>query len=320
MNRDSCHGAVLTLQAAKVVQMKIPKWLVLAILVPTFWGLWGGLTEIPEKWISPPFPPTLGYAVWSLTMIPFAAIALKKVHWKLETGRRAVLYGCAVGSSGALGQLMLFWVLTQGPAYIIFPIICLSPVVTILLSATLLRERTYALAATGIGLSIPAIFLLSLQEPVNSPVHGYAWLVWTISIFVMWGIQAYFMKSSASCISPEGLFFYMTVTGIALAPVALLMTNFAAPINWSLSGPFLTAGIQAFNAAGALLFVYAIRYGKAIIVVPMVNGLFPLVTIVLSLLLYHSLPSRYNLAGMVLALVAIILMAFDEVRHAAPSP
>ena len=54
--------------------------------------------------------------------------------------------------------------------------------------------------------------------------------------------------------------------------------------------------------------------------VPMVNGLFPLVTIVLSLLLYHSLPSRYNLAGMVLALVAIILMAFDEVRHAAPSP
>jgi len=56
--------------------MKIPKWLVLAILVPTFWGLWGALTEIPEKWISPPFPPTLGYAVWSLTMIPFAAIAL----------------------------------------------------------------------------------------------------------------------------------------------------------------------------------------------------------------------------------------------------
>ena len=251
-------------------------------------------------------------------MIPFAAIALKKVNWKLETGRSAVLYGCGVGLSGAVGQLMLFRVLTEGPAYIIFPIICLSPVVTILLSATLLRERTYLFAATGIALSIPAIFLLSLQEPVNSPVHGYAWLLWTISIFFMWGLQAYFIKSSAHCISSESLFFYMTATGIALAPVAVLITNFAVPINWSLSAPFLTAGIQALNAAGALLFVYAIRYGKAIIVVPMVNGLFPLVTIVLSLLLYHSLPSRYNLAGMVLALIAIFLMAFDEVRHAPP--
>jgi uncharacterized membrane protein len=298
--------------------MRIPKWLVLAILVPTLWGLWGALTEIPEKWISPHFPPTLGYAVWSLTMIPFAAIALDRIHWKLEMGRRSVLYGCAVGFSGAVGQIMLFWVLTQGPAYIVFPIICLSPVVTILLSAALLRERTYLMAATGIGLSIPAIFLLSLQERVNSPVHGYAWLVWSISIFLMWGLQAYFIKSSANCISPEGLFFYMTVTGIALAPATWLMTNFALPINWSFSGPLLTAVIQSFNAAGALLFVYAVRYGKAIIVVPMVNGLFPLVTIVVSLLLCHSLPNRYNLAGMVLALLAILLMAIDEVRHAAP--
>jgi len=75
--------------------MRIPKWLVLAMLVPTFWGIWGGLTEIPEKWISPPFPPTLGYAVWSLTMLPFAAIALKKVHRRLEMSRRAILSGCA---------------------------------------------------------------------------------------------------------------------------------------------------------------------------------------------------------------------------------
>ena len=48
----------------------------------------------------------------------------------------------------------------------------------------------------------------------------------------------------------------------------------------------------------------------------MVNGLFPLVTIVLSLLIYQQIPARYNLTGMVLALIGIFLMAFDEVRHA----
>jgi hypothetical protein len=77
------------------------------------------------------------------------------------------------------------------------------------------------------------------------------------------------------------------------------VTDFSAPINCSLSGPYLTATIQSLNSLGCLLFVYAVRYGKAIIVVPMVNGLFPLVTIVLSLLIYQQIPTRYNLTDMV---------------------
>ena len=77
----------------------------------------------------------------------------------------------------------------------------------------------------------------------------------------------------------------------------------------------LTYAIQSLNAVGCLLFVYAVRYGKAIVVVPMVNGLFPLVTIVVSLLMYREIPGKYNLAGMVLALIAVLFMAFDEVRH-----
>ena len=162
--------------------------------------------EIPEKLIQPSFPSTLGYVVWSLTMIPFAIIAIRNAHWKLELDTKSILYGCAVGFSGATGQLLLSWVLTEGPAYIIFPIICLSPVATIILSATLLKERTYALALAGIILSIPAILFLSLQEPTNSPVHGYAWLLVTLAIFFAWGLQAYFMKSSASSIFPKDCF------------------------------------------------------------------------------------------------------------------
>jgi uncharacterized membrane protein len=70
-------------------------------------------------------------------------------------------------------------VLTKGPAYIIFPIICLSPVVTIILSATLLKERTYPLALTGIILSIPAILFLSLRPPTArfTAMLG-SWLRW----------------------------------------------------------------------------------------------------------------------------------------------
>ena len=117
--------------------MRLPKWLLLSITVPVLWGFWGALTEIPEKWLKPTFPPTLGYVVWSLTMLPVSVIAFRKINWRLTLTRRSVVYGCAVGFSGAAGQLMLFWVLQQGPAYLIFPIVCLSPAVTIVLSWTL---------------------------------------------------------------------------------------------------------------------------------------------------------------------------------------
>jgi drug/metabolite transporter (DMT)-like permease len=300
-------------------EMKIPRWLLLAIIVPILWGVWGALIEIPEKWVNPTFPSTLGYVVWSFTMALVAVFALRNIHWKLEGGLRSVVYGCAVGFSGAAGQLLLFWVLTQGPAYIIFPIICLSPVVTIVLSATLLRERTHALAATGIVLSLLAIFFLSLQETGNTPVHGYWWLVIAIAIVLMWGLQAYFMKSSADRISSEGLFVYMAITAVLLCPIALLMTNLSAPINWGLSGLCLSSSLQLLNAIGALLLIYAIRWGKAIIVVPMINGLFPMVTIVLSLFIYHRIPTTYNFIGLFLAIVAIFLMAFDEVKHGTPA-
>ena len=49
--------------------------------------------------------------------------------------------------------------------------------------------------------------------------------------------------------------------------------------------------IQLLNSVGALLLIYAIRAGKAVIVVPMINGLYPLITILLSLIIYHRVPN-----------------------------
>src|SRR5579863_1762902 len=249
--------------------MRLPKWLLLSIAVPVLWGMWGALTEIPEKWLNPSFPPTLGYVVWSLTMLPVTLIAMRKAGWKIKLSKRAFFYGCAVGFSGAAGQLLLFRVLELGPAYLIFPIVCLSPAVTIVLSWTILRERTYPMALSGILLSLPAILLVSLQSPNGGPVHGNLWLIGAIAIFFMWGLQAYFMKSSANSISSEELFVYMTGTGLALSPIALAM---GPGFHSGSAGGFgLTFLIQSLNAVGCLLFVYAVRLGKAIVVVPMVN-------------------------------------------------
>jgi drug/metabolite transporter (DMT)-like permease len=107
----------------------------------------------------------------------------------------------------------------------------------------------------------------------------------------------------------EGIFFYMMATGVVLAPVAVLMTDFKQDINWGLSGPWLAAAIQILNAAGALMMVYAFRYGKVIIVSPMINALAPVITIVLSLLIYRVVPNKVVSVGMLLAAAAFYLLS-----------
>ncbi len=278
--------------------------------VTVLWGVWGALIEIPEK---AGFPATLGYSVWALTMIPVAVIALKLIGWKLDHDRQSILFGMSAGLLGCGGQLILFQCLRMGPAYIVFPIISLYPAVTIILSVFLLKESASKRSWIGIILALIAIVLLSYQPPENSVVKGYLWLLLAMIVFMMWGVQAYIMKfasdsSQEGSMKAESITFYTMSSAVILIPIALLMTNFNQNINWGFSGVYSAGLIQSLNAVGFLFFAYAIRYGKAIIVVPMMS-LAPVVTVILSLILYAVIPHPIIITGMIFAFIAIYLLA-----------
>lgn len=282
-------------------------WFVYAVVTMLFWGVWGAFIERPEK---NGFPATLGYVVWAFTMVPCAAVALWVMGGPPEHDLRAVVLGSVAGLLGAAGQLVLFDTLRRGPAYLVFPVISLSPVVSVLLSVLLLGETASARAWTGIVLALLAMPLLSYQPPDrSSAAKGRLWFVLALLVFLAWGIQAYVLRFANATMRSESLFFYMTVTGLLFVPVAVWMTDFAKPINWGPSGPWLAAPIQLLNSIGALTMVYAFRHGKVIIVSPMINALAPVITIVLSLVLYRVVPHRVVVAGMALAAVAFYLMA-----------
>ncbi|HSD27142.1 MAG TPA: EamA family transporter, partial [Vicinamibacteria bacterium] len=190
------------------------------------------------------------------------------------------------------------------------PVISLSPVVSVLLSVVLLEETASLRAWTGIVLALLAMPLLSYQPPGRSgPVKGRLWFFLALLVFLGWGIQAYVLRFANATMRSESIFFYMTVTGLLLVPVAVWMTDFTKPINWGPSGAWLAAPIQVLNSIGALTMVYAFRHGKVIIVSPMINALAPVITVVLSLLLYRVVPHRVVVVGMALAAVAFYLMS-----------
>ena len=282
-------------------------WLRYGLLTMVAWGIWGAFTGVPSEH---GFPDTLTYVVWALTMIVPAAWAMRKTGQRLQTDRRSMALGLVIGLLGAGGQMLLFHAVTIGPTYLIFPIVSLSPVITVVLSVLLLGERTGRLGVAGIVLAMLSLSLFDYSPEAG--VHQYGtWFYLSLGVMLAWGLQAYGIKLANTSMSAESIFFYMMITGLLFIPAAWYLTDFSKPVYLGLGGPYLAAGIQILNAVGALLLVYAFRYGKAIVVSPLVNAGAPLLTAIISLTLAGTLPGPYKLAGAALALTGTLLLSLQ---------
>ncbi|MBK5194300.1 MAG: EamA family transporter, partial [Flavobacteriaceae bacterium] len=138
--------------------MKSKPWLIYALVTTIFWGVWGAFAGLPAE---NGFPETLVYCVWAITMIPPAIFVLKRANWKLQYDKKSIFYGSLIGLLGAGGQMILFHAVTVGPTYLIFPIISLSPIITVLLSYFFLKERTGIKGTLGIVLALIALPLFN---------------------------------------------------------------------------------------------------------------------------------------------------------------
>ncbi|MCW2734585.1 MAG: rane protein [Mycobacterium sp.] len=285
-------------------------WIFYATLLILFWGVWGAFSALPSTRYG--YPDEMIYSIWALTMIIPAVFALR--GQRFDRRPRAAIYGLLIGLTGAGGQLVLFQALTMGPAYLIFPIVSISPAITVVMAMVLLRERVSPLAIVGLVAALAAIVLFSITSGDSDGSSG-PWLPLAILVCVAWGVQAYFMRKTATIgVNDATTFGWMAISALALIPVALLSLG-GIPTDFPWQAPALTAGTQLLNAVGALFLVMALSRGKASIVAPTTNALAPALTIIVSLIAYQTLPSPYGAAGIVLALVGSTLMVYSDEKR-----
>jgi drug/metabolite transporter (DMT)-like permease len=212
----------------------------------------------------------------------------------------------AIGLTGAGGQLLLLRALALGPAYLIFPIVALSPAVTVVLAFVLLRERIHRSATYGVLMTLVAAALLGYTPGRDASATG-DWMPLVALVTLAWGVQALLLRKAALVgVGDVTSFAYMTLSGLLLVPVALSMMG-GAQLSFPWQASALAGGTQLLNAIAALFMVMSLSRGKASLVVPVTSALSPVLTTLLSLAAYREVPSALVALGIVLAIAGSAL-------------
>jgi transporter family protein len=138
-----------------------------------------------------------------------------------------------------------------------------------------------------------------------------SWVPLTLAALVLFGVTGITQKISTNHIS-FALSFVWFAVGIALVSLVTWLTT---PVSWHRIGPgeiSLAASGGLLNGLGALTsFIALEKGGKASVVIPIVN-LFPLVTVVGAFLLLGEAITGKQVAGLVLALAAVVLLSQES--------
>jgi transporter family protein len=136
----------------------MPTWLVLSISTFVLWGLWGLFAKIASDTIDAKSAAVMQAIGALVVALGLAASMRFKVEWHASGTTAALFAGFAL----MLGLIAVTGALANGgKASIVVPITALYPIVSIALGVTFLSESVSLTQASGIGLALAGIVLIS---------------------------------------------------------------------------------------------------------------------------------------------------------------
>jgi drug/metabolite transporter (DMT)-like permease len=280
----------------------LPSWYGWLALALVSWGLWAVFAKLVGSRLSAVQSQalsTIGIAP-IVVYFSFAEDSNPQLNWRL-----GVFLSLAAGAASCLANLPYYGVLSRGAkAATVAPLTSLYPIVTILLAVPLLGESMTLLQMLGVATSLVAIYLF------NVPAEGEFWSPWLAPVLLailLWGIAGFLQKLSTNHVSGEqsSLWFHVAFLVIGLAMfVVVPWPRVPTATTWLLAGGL---GLSMALGNAAILLAYA-DGGKASVVTPMA-GLYPLVSLPISLLVLGERIGRREACGIGFALAAVYMLA-----------
>jgi bacterial/archaeal transporter family protein len=137
--------------------IKMPVWFVPAVTALLLWGVWGLFQKLATNQMSP----RNVYLVGAGGAITVVLVVLASSGFSIQVNTRGILYAVLAGICSSLGGLSFLHAVSKGKASIVIPFTALYPLITIILSFTILRETITAKQGMGIVLALISMVLLA---------------------------------------------------------------------------------------------------------------------------------------------------------------
>ena len=245
---------------------------------------------------------TMAVVVWSqaagLVMLLFVLPLLPDA----SPSRYDWFWGAVAGIAGSVGVGLLYRALAIGTMAVVAPTTAVCAVVIPVMAGLLAGERLAGLTIAGIGLAVVAIVLVSQERGTSSVARK------GIGIAFLSGVAiGFFFLALARTAPAAGLWPLVASRAMSLVLFGGLGLATAQPMMMASPVARIAIGGGVVDMAANALYLAATRYGALSIVVTLAS-LYPASTVILARVVLGERLSRWQIAGVVCALGAIVLI------------
>jgi drug/metabolite transporter (DMT)-like permease len=217
---------------------------------------------------------------------------------------RAMLYAMVAGFEGSIALAVFYRALAMGAMGLTAALTGLLTAVVPVVFSLIYDGMPSPLTTLGLFAGLAAIWLITHSPAKDGPASPPAALILGALAGIGFGTQLVLFKLA----SEGGLLWTMT-SARAAGSLAMVLVLMVKPPAGPWRGFWLT-GIAAgmLDTAGNLIYMMTTRYGR-LDAAAVVCSLYPAGTILLAALVLRELPSRRQLAGMAVALGAVMLLS-----------
>lgn len=227
--------------------------------------------------------------------------------------------GAAAGAIGAVALTTFYFALSRGPMSVVAPVSAVSAAIVPVIIGVFIGESPGPIQWAGIAVAFPAIVLISREgtlegdpdsgvplEETTTPADNRVGLTAGLLAGVGFGL---FVSIITRTSSTSGVWPAVTARSTASILLVALVLAMRIPVKGgSISGWRLAGWAGILDGSSNLLILSAGRRGM-LALVGVIGALYPASTIVLARVVLGEKLQRHQLAGLGLAVVAVLMIA-----------
>jgi drug/metabolite transporter (DMT)-like permease len=254
---------------------------------------------------------TIAVVVWSQGAGLVALLFMIGVLPEASPSRVDLVWGGVAGLAGSVGVGLLYHALAIGTMAVVAPTTAVCAVAIPVMAGVLGGERLAAMTAVGMGLAVAAIVLVS-RESNGAPRARARQLPRGVGIALLSGVAiGLFFLALARTSPAAGMWPLVASRSLSLVLFGAIAVATAQPLRMASPVARLATGGGVVDMAANALYLASTRYGALSVVVTLAS-LYPASTVILARVILGERLSRWQITGVLCALVAIVLIVSGE--------